>query len=85
MLEIVSAGFTRTVDRPKARCDALALPPFRQSHGAAGLLYAAGNDIIEFAAVLGHAKPDMSLMYTDATSYWQAKAISSLSEMLGFR
>ncbi len=54
-------------------------------HGAAGLLYAAGNDIIEIAAVLGHGKPDMSLVYTDATHERQAKAISNLSEMLGFK
>ncbi len=54
-------------------------------HGSAGLLYAAGNDLIEIAAVLGQVKPDMSLMYTDITRDRQAKAISSLSEMLGFR
>jgi integrase len=53
-------------------------------HGAAGLLYAAGNDIIEIAAVLGHAKPDMSLIYTGITDERQEKAMDRVSELLGF-
>jgi len=33
-------------------------------HGAAGLLFATGADLLEIAEVLGHSKPDMSLLYT---------------------
>lgn len=53
-------------------------------HGAAGLLYAAGCDMLQIAAVLGHAKPDMSLLYTDATKERREQAVEKLSESLGF-
>jgi integrase len=53
-------------------------------HGAAGLLYAAGCDMLQIAAVLGHSKPDMSLLYTDATKERRQQAVETLSESLGF-
>ena len=53
-------------------------------HGAAGLLYAAGCDAILIAAVLGHSKPDMSLIYTDATQRHRVEAGQKLSDLLSF-
>ena len=54
-------------------------------HGAAGLLYAAGCDILQICAVLGHAKPDMSLIYTDMSDRHRKEAVEKLSEMLAFK
>lgn len=51
-------------------------------HGAAGLLYATGADLLEIAAVLGHAKPDMSWLYTSAGNERAATAISDLGAAL---
>jgi len=53
-------------------------------HGAAGLLYAAGCDPILIAAVLGHSKPDMSLIYTDAAQRHRVEAGQKLSDLLSF-
>jgi len=53
-------------------------------HGAAGLLYAAGCDMLQIAAVLGHSKPDMSLLYTDATAERLGEGVLALSNSLGF-
>jgi integrase len=53
-------------------------------HGSAGLLYAAGCDILQIAAVLGHAKPDMSLVYTDSTAEKQGEGLALLGASLGF-
>jgi integrase len=51
-------------------------------HGAAGLLYATGADIIEIAAVLGHKKADMTLTYTSAGNDRAASAIKGLGTAL---
>lgn len=53
-------------------------------HGAAGLLYAAGADLLEIAAVLGHSRPDMSWMYTSAGEQRAAGALADLAGALGF-
>lgn len=44
-------------------------------HLAAGLLYAAGADLLEIAAILGHKKPDMSLTYTSITKRQVTEAL----------
>lgn len=51
-------------------------------HGAAGLLYAAGADMLEISAILGHAKPDMSLLYTSIDQGKTASALAKLSSAL---
>jgi len=51
-------------------------------HGAAGLLYAAGCDLIEIAAVLGHTKPDMSFMYTSASNDRRGEALVKMADLL---
>jgi len=50
-------------------------------HGAAGLLYAMGHDILEIAAVLGHKKPDMSLLYTSELEDRRKTAIASMDAL----
>lgn len=51
-------------------------------HGAAGLLYAATGDLLMVAAVLGHSKPDMSLIYTGVTDARRVEAGQKLSDLL---
>ena len=51
-------------------------------HGAAGLLYAAGCDPLLIAAVLGHSKPDMSMVYTDVSDARRKEAGTMLSNLL---
>lgn len=51
-------------------------------HGAAGLLYATGSDLLEIAAVLGHAKPDMSWLYTSGGKERAGRAIKGLGDAL---
>jgi integrase len=53
-------------------------------HGAAGLIYAATGDLLMVAAVLGHSKPDMSLVYTGVTDARRAEAGQKLSDLLRF-
>jgi integrase len=51
-------------------------------HLAAGLLAAAGANLIEIAAVLGHAKPDMSFVYTSVTDTQASSALERLGKLL---
>jgi integrase len=53
-------------------------------HGSGGLLYAAGCDLLQIAAVLGHSKPDMSWLYASASQERREKAVEELSSALGF-
>jgi hypothetical protein len=41
--------------------------------------------MLQIAAVLGHSKPDMSLLYTDATADRLGEGVLALSNSLGFR
>lgn len=54
-------------------------------HGAAGLLMAAGCDILTVAAVLGHRKPDMSLSYLAVSQGRRQDASHRLDALLGSR
>lgn len=51
-------------------------------HGSAGLLYAAGCDLLEIAAILGHSKPDMSWLYTSVSEKRSEQAFNNLGELL---
>ena len=50
-------------------------------HGAAGLLYGLGCDILEIAAILGHTRPDVTLTYTSALDSKRAKALESMEAL----
>lgn len=52
-------------------------------HAAAGLLHAAGASLLEIAAVLGHAKPDMTLLYTASTEAQAGAALDKLGAIFG--
>jgi integrase len=51
-------------------------------HAAAGLLVAAGCDLLTVAAILGHANPDMSLIYASSSEELRRSGMERLSKML---
>ena len=51
-------------------------------HGAAGLLYATGSDLLDVAAVLGQKKPDMALRYTSITKERAAESLGRLVDTI---
>lgn len=51
-------------------------------HGAGGLLYATGSDLLQIASVLRHKNPTMSLVYTQTTADRQREGLASLSNAL---
>lgn len=54
-------------------------------HGAAGLLRATGADLMEVAAVLGQARPDMAWLYTSISEDRSGTAIKGLGDALKSR
>lgn len=54
-------------------------------HLAAGLLAAAGCDLLVIAAVLGHKRPDMSLVYTSVSKQRTRLGAERLEALLGSR
>jgi integrase len=54
-------------------------------HLAAGLLAAAGCDLLVIAAVLGHKKPDMTLLYTSVSESRRREGADRLGRLLGSR
>ncbi len=52
-------------------------------HLAAGLVAAAGCDLMVIAAALGHAKPDMSVLYTSISDANRRSSAEKLSSLLG--
>lgn len=71
----------------KARREGLGLPNWHfhdLRHLAAGLLNAAGADLMQIAAVLGHAKPDMSVLYTSITQKQAKDALVKLEAFMKF-
>lgn len=52
-------------------------------HQAAGMLAAAGCDLLVIAAVLGHSKPDMALLYTSVADSRRREGADLLAKLIG--
>jgi integrase len=53
-------------------------------HAAAGLLHAAGRDLIEIGQILGHKSPDMSWLYVSGDEDTERESMSALSGIMGW-
>ncbi|HJP82080.1 MAG TPA: tyrosine-type recombinase/integrase [Fimbriimonadaceae bacterium] len=54
-------------------------------HCAAGLLHAAGCDLLEIGQVLGHKNPDMSWLYTSTDEDSERTSMARLTALMGWK